>query len=169
MHVSLVSKLIKADTPNTASARVPPFLVLSDFSPHSKARRALLPSAPPLHDLISMTLMKGRGLLEELDGLIGLLREGKKAESAGRGWTRCTRGVDQSCNWCQLLPLATRSPWWFVPFWKVARKKINILTCRRSGGCALMKGRSLTSHFPGNSPSDHASLGSAQTGGRKSE
>lgn len=33
-----------------------------------------------LHDLISMTLMKGRGLLDVVDGLIGLLRgqEGEK-------------------------------------------------------------------------------------------
>lgn len=80
MHVSRVSKLVKADTLNIASARVPPFLVLSDFSPHSKVRRALPSCAPSLHDLISMTLMKGRGLLEELDGLIGLLWEGKKAK-----------------------------------------------------------------------------------------
>lgn len=33
-----------------------------------------LSSAQSLHDLISMTLMNGRGLLEELDGLIGLLK-----------------------------------------------------------------------------------------------
>lgn len=90
MHVSQVSKLIKVDTLNTASARVPPFLVLSDFSPHSKVRRALPSSALSLHDLISMTLMKGRGLLDELDGLIGLLWERKKAESAACGWTRGT-------------------------------------------------------------------------------
>ncbi len=32
-----------------------------------------LSSAQSLHDLISMTLMKGRGLLDEVDGLIGLL------------------------------------------------------------------------------------------------
>ena len=37
-----------------------------------------LSSARLLHDLISMTLMKGRGLLEELEGLIGLLRGEEK-------------------------------------------------------------------------------------------
>lgn len=71
-----------------ASAHVPPFLVLSDCSPPSKVRRALPSSALSLHDLISMTLMKGRGLLDELDGLIGLLWDGKKAESAACRWTR---------------------------------------------------------------------------------
>lgn len=29
-----------------------------------------------------MTLMKGSGLLDELDGLMGLLREGKEEDSA---------------------------------------------------------------------------------------
>lgn len=37
-------------------------------------------SAQSLHDLISMTLMKGRGLLEELDGLIGLLKRTRERE-----------------------------------------------------------------------------------------
>lgn len=82
MRISWVSKLMKADTLHTASAPVPPFLVLSDFSPHSKVHLSLPPSALLLHDLISMTLMKGSGLLDELDGLIGLLREVKEEDSA---------------------------------------------------------------------------------------
>lgn len=52
---------------------------------------------------------------------------------------------------------------------KFYRSKIkNIITCRQSGRCALKKGRNLTSHLPENTPSDHASLGSAQAGGQRS-
>lgn len=48
------------------------------LSPHCKdlvvPDNRCISSAQSLHDLISMTLMKGSGLLDELDGLIGLLR-----------------------------------------------------------------------------------------------
>lgn len=46
-------------------------------------------SAQSLHDLISMTLMKGSGLLEELDSLIGLL------------WQREDEKVNRFVYWCQ--------------------------------------------------------------------
>lgn len=64
-------------------------------------------------------------------------------------------GDKRSWNWCKNG--------------KLYRSKIkNIITCRQSGRCARMKGRNLTSRHPGKTPSDHASLGSAQTGGQRS-
>lgn len=47
-------------------------------------------------------------------------------------------------------------------------EKMFYVTCRRSGGCALWKGRNLTFVLPGSTPSGHASLGSAHTGGHAS-
>lgn len=115
------------------------------------------------HDLISMTLMKGSGLLDELDGLIGLLREGKEDESAACLQTKCIWGDDQSWNRCHLCQNRAQTLYrgQIIRLYDVVIK--SVITCRQSGRCALMKGRNLTSHLPGNTPSDHASLGSAHT------
>lgn len=56
--------------------------------------------ARSLHDLISMTLMKGSGLLDRVDGLIGLL--GGREEEKSAGFTLKQHKKQSVCLLCTL-------------------------------------------------------------------